>query len=57
MPVTAEGVETAAEARQLQALGCDQAQGSYFGQPIDAAATLALLRSQNPGHSPVARLG
>lgn len=44
MPVTAEGVETLAEAEALRELGCDHAQGYLFGKAIDAAATLALLR-------------
>lgn len=43
MPVTAEGVETSAEAEALRALGCEHAQGFLFGKPLDAAATLALL--------------
>jgi diguanylate cyclase (GGDEF)-like protein len=43
MPVTAEGVETNAEAIALRALGCEHAQGFLFGEPLDADATLALL--------------
>jgi diguanylate cyclase (GGDEF)-like protein len=43
MPVTAEGVETAAEADALRAMGCEHAQGFLFGRPADAAGTLALL--------------
>lgn len=43
MPVTAEGVETVAEADALRAMGCDHAQGFLFGRPLDAAGTLALL--------------
>jgi EAL domain-containing protein (putative c-di-GMP-specific phosphodiesterase class I) len=33
LPVTAEGVETAQQARILTALGCDRLQGFYFGRP------------------------
>ena len=32
--VTAEGIETAAQARLLQKMGCDQLQGFHFGRPI-----------------------
>jgi diguanylate cyclase (GGDEF)-like protein len=37
LSVTAEGVESAAQAQWLQAMGCDSAQGWYFGQPVDRA--------------------
>lgn len=37
MTVVAEGVETAAAARELQTYGCDFAQGYYFGHPQKAA--------------------
>ena len=37
MTVVAEGVETAGAARELQAYGCDFAQGNYFGYPQSAA--------------------
>jgi diguanylate cyclase (GGDEF)-like protein len=37
MTVVAEGVETAGAARELQAYGCDFAQGNYFGYPQTAA--------------------
>jgi EAL domain-containing protein (putative c-di-GMP-specific phosphodiesterase class I) len=33
LKVTAEGVETAAEAKALAALGCDHLQGFHFGRP------------------------
>jgi EAL domain-containing protein (putative c-di-GMP-specific phosphodiesterase class I) len=56
MPVTAEGVETAAEARQLRELGCEHAQGFLFGKAVDAAETLALLRNPGSGSSRIARL-
>ena len=38
MKVTAEGVETAAQAELLSALGCDQLQGYRFGKPMPADA-------------------
>ncbi|PWI40967.1 EAL domain-containing protein [Streptomyces sp. ICBB 8177] len=33
LTVTAEGVETAADAERLRAMGCDWAQGWYYGRP------------------------
>jgi diguanylate cyclase len=41
--VTAEGVETAEQAAQLHALGCDEAQGYWFSRPVTAAALRNLL--------------
>jgi diguanylate cyclase (GGDEF)-like protein len=47
LPVTAEGVETAQQARILTALGCDRLQGFYFGRPSPStefqAARVALV--------------
>ncbi|WP_153136557.1 putative bifunctional diguanylate cyclase/phosphodiesterase [Paraburkholderia agricolaris] len=42
--VTAEGVETAEQAMQLEALGCDEAQGFWFSRPITIAALRNLLK-------------
>jgi diguanylate cyclase (GGDEF)-like protein len=36
LTTTAEGVETAAQADHVQALGCQAAQGYYFGAPVPA---------------------
>ena len=36
--VVAEGVENAATARLLVALGCDEAQGFHFARPLECAA-------------------
>jgi len=43
MGVTAEGVETAEQMSQLQALRCTNAQGYYLSRPLDKAAARALL--------------
>ncbi|GAB3591732.1 hypothetical protein GCM10027446_10600 [Angustibacter peucedani] len=40
LTVCGEGVETREQARQLVALGCDTAQGWYFGRPAPASAEL-----------------
>ncbi|MDG4767138.1 EAL domain-containing protein [Solwaraspora sp. WMMD406] len=43
LTVTAEAVETRQQATRLVALGCDQAQGRYFGGPVPPAEITALL--------------
>ena len=44
MRTTAEGVETADQARLLSALGCDFGQGFLFARPMDARAAIAYWR-------------
>ena len=43
MRVTAEGVETLAQAQALKAMACDCLQGFYFSRPVPAAGVAALL--------------
>ncbi len=43
LTVTAEGVETRAQAELLSSVGCDAGQGTYFGAAADPAAVARLL--------------
>lgn len=43
LEATAEGVETAKPAEQLQKMGCNLAQGYYFSKPLPAETMSALL--------------
>ena len=46
MCVTAEGIETAGQAKMLGGLKCDQFQGYHFGKPMDTdSVAIALLQS------------
>lgn len=46
--VTAEGIETEAQAKRLGALGCDHGQGYYFAKPLPADEAAKLLASRPP---------
>jgi diguanylate cyclase (GGDEF)-like protein len=46
--MVAEGIEDAAELAHVRALGCEMAQGYYFGRPTDSVALHAALR-RGPG--------
>ena len=46
MDVVAEGVESAEQAAELRALGCEYAQGFYFSKPVDAATASRLIEAQ-----------
>jgi EAL domain-containing protein (putative c-di-GMP-specific phosphodiesterase class I) len=43
LKVTAEGIETAAQAERLRELGCDEAQGFWFSRPVSLQALRTLL--------------
>ncbi len=47
LTVTAEGVETADQAQALRELGCDQAQGLYFGAPGPAEQLARVFGARN----------
>jgi EAL domain-containing protein (putative c-di-GMP-specific phosphodiesterase class I) len=46
LSITAEGVETLAQAELLSDLGCNLLQGYFFSRPVPAAAVPALLVCQ-----------
>jgi len=46
MDVVAEGVETAEQAAELRALGCEYAQGFYYSRAVDMVAAGRLIEAQ-----------
>ncbi|WP_071516947.1 EAL domain-containing protein [Geitlerinema sp. PCC 9228] len=46
MTVTAEGIETETQMRQLQNLGCEYAQGYFFAKPMSGEEATQLLREK-----------
>ena len=50
--VVAEGVETAAQMRFLADKGCDEIQGFWIAQPMDALQCLAFIRNWRPESLP-----
>ncbi len=53
LPVTAEGVETEAQAALMHAAGCSRLQGWLFGHPMSAGAMDRLLLDQAHAHDRV----
>ncbi|MER6365009.1 EAL domain-containing protein [Kitasatospora sp. NPDC001527] len=49
LTVTAEGIESAAQAERLRLTGCDTAQGWYFARPGEAELVAAILRDGREG--------
>ncbi|MFI7589404.1 putative bifunctional diguanylate cyclase/phosphodiesterase [Spongisporangium articulatum] len=50
MVAVAEGVETGEQAQRLLDLGCDRAQGWFYGRPVPPAEIETLLRAHGPVH-------
>jgi diguanylate cyclase (GGDEF)-like protein len=55
--VTAEGVETQAQADRLAELGCDEVQGFWFARPLSMAALRNLLAPLSPEAAGARRMG
>jgi len=57
--ITAEGVETSEQVTALKEIGCDEAQGYFFGKPVGAKETHMIIEKQWPdadaGQSVLAR--
>ncbi len=51
LAVAAEGVETAAQLERLRALGCEEWQGHFFSEPLEAAAFEQLLAARSAAAS------
>jgi diguanylate cyclase (GGDEF)-like protein/PAS domain S-box-containing protein len=47
LKVTAEGVETEHQKKVLSQLGCDEYQGTLYGEPVTASQALSLLETYN----------
>jgi EAL domain-containing protein (putative c-di-GMP-specific phosphodiesterase class I) len=49
MRVTAEGIETSAQAGEVEALGCHVGQGYFFAHPLPAEQVAAMLAAHPEG--------
>ena len=54
--VVAEGVETASQLDYLRAIGCDDAQGYFLREPVEAAALQPVLQDRSLPTSATVRL-
>ena len=53
MRIIAEGVESSEEGKKLMELGCDNAQGYYYGKPVDFEDMTRILK--NPDFKPLVK--
>ena len=51
LEVVAEGIETVGQFDQLKALGCEQGQGFFFSEPVDARSATELIQREERGES------
>jgi predicted signal transduction protein with EAL and GGDEF domain len=52
----AEGVETAEQAQFVRSIGCDYAQGWFYGRPVSAERAAELIADQPDVQAPVLTL-
>jgi EAL domain-containing protein (putative c-di-GMP-specific phosphodiesterase class I) len=45
LATVAEGIETAEQAAQMQAMGCERGQGYLFSRPLEADALVAWVQA------------
>jgi diguanylate cyclase (GGDEF)-like protein/PAS domain S-box-containing protein len=55
LKITAEGVETKAQAEFLAEIACHQLQGFYFARPLDAVDLAHYLLTRVPGRAPAVK--